>query len=103
MPETTGNKSAYGAHAKTEPIAVRNLRRGVSPQTQLMPIVSVLPPGNEVEVVSPSWSVRHYEAFRWFGLVLNYLAYAFVIAFISLVMTRGLILIWEAWLRDLGN
>lgn len=100
-------RSVHGDHAATQPMPIGVQRIKPVSYTQRMPAVDITPDprlSSSIGSGQPSsWSARHYEAFRWFGLVLNYLGYAFVIAVIGLVMTEGLILIWQGWLSDLGK
>lgn len=108
MPETTGNRrrSAYGDHAKTEPFRLRELRdklRSESNHTTTMLPAITSDRDDELEVAIDPWPGRFHDAWKWFGLSLTYLFFAFFLVLIGLVMTKGLMLIWEVWLRDLGN
>jgi hypothetical protein len=102
MPETTGNKSVHGLHAKTEPIGVRRILNEAPTQW----IRTVVDKEDDLDVTleaAEPWPGRFNDAWKWFALSGTYLFFAFLLAVIGLVMTKGLMLIWEAWLNDLGK
>lgn len=93
------HSSQYGLHTATEPIDIGAFRTAM--ETAVHPVV---PDEYELDItVDNPWLNRFNDAWKWFALSVNYLAYIFLLVVIGLIMTRGITLIWEAWLHDLGN